>query len=496
MLANVLIVLLVVFLFLIAFLLIRTILYGKVQEPAAPAVLADLDAGVIAEHLAAVLRYPTVSEVDRSRMDMRPFNDFRREIEQLYPRVHTALKVETVNRYSLLYTWTGRDPALAPVLLAGHMDVVPVDPSSRDEWKYPPFDGHLADGCIWGRGALDTKNTVISALEAVEYLLKTGYQPERTLLLGFGHDEEIGGFQGGAQIAGWLLSAGVQLEAILDEGGGVVQGVVPGISLPVAVIGVSEKGYLTLEMQVEGRGGHSSMPPPHTAVGVMARAIHRLESSPLAIHLDMVMEMFRYLGPYLPFGLRLVFANQWLFSAFLKKQLASKPRTNAMIRTTAAATLIQGGVKDNILPAKVGAAVNFRLMPGDRVADVEKYARDVIHDEAVQLHIPDGVAWEASPVSPFDSSAAKTLIDTLGQVFPDAVAAPYLVAGATDSRHYAPVCANIFRFSPYKISSDEMASIHASNERISIDGLAQMVQFYIQLIRSWTAKPGSTEGQS
>ena len=167
-----------------------------------------------------------------------------------------------------------------------------------------------------------------------------------------------------------------------------------------------------------------------------------------------------------------------------------------MIRTTAAATLIQGGVKDNILPAKVSAAVNFRLMPGDRVADVEKYARDVIHDEAVQLHIPDGVAWEASPVSPFDSAAAKNLIDTLSQVYPDTVAAPYLVAGATDSRHYAAVCANIFRFSPYKMTSEELATIHASNERISIEGMAQMVQFYIQLIRNWTSKPASPESQS
>jgi carboxypeptidase PM20D1 len=489
MLANFLVVFLVIFLFLIAYILVRTILYGQAIEPVQPAELAQVDGDVVAGHLSAVLRHSTVSQEDRARIDYTPFQELRRELERLYPRVHAALKVETVNRHSLLYTWAGRDPTLPPVLLAGHMDVVPVDPASRDEWKHPPFEGRIDAGCVWGRGALDTKNTVISALEAVEALLKADYQPERTLLLGFGHDEEIGGQQGAAQIAGRLLASGIRLEALLDEGGGILSEGIPGLRLPVGLIGVAEKGYLTLDLTVEGRGGHSSMPPQHTSIGVLARALTRLEGNPLPAHLEMAAAMFRRLGSFLPFGLRAVLANLWLFHGALKRRLSADSRTNAMLRTTTAVTMINGGVKDNLLPAHAHALVNFRLMPGDRVADVEMHVRKTIHDDAVQIHIPEGAAWEASPVSPFESPAAAKLLRVLAQVYPETVSAPYLVSGATDSRHYSQVCDHIFRFSPYLMSAEELRTIHASNERISIAGLARMVQFYIQLVKVWTERP-------
>jgi carboxypeptidase PM20D1 len=489
MLANYVVILLVIFLFLVAYILVRTILYGQTIEAVEPTELAQVDGDVVAGHLAAALRHQTVSQEDRSRIDYTPFLELRRELERLYPRTHAALKVETVNRHSLLYTWVGRDPTLPAVLLAGHLDVVPVDPASRDQWKYPPFEGRIADGCVWGRGALDTKNTVISAFEAVETLLKADYQPERTLLLGFGHDEEIGGLQGAAQIAGRLLASGTRLEALLDEGGAILSEGIPGLRLPVGLIGVAEKGYLTLDLTVEGRGGHSSMPPQHTSIGVLARALNRLEANPLPAHLDMAAGMFRRLGAYLPFGQRAVFANLWLFQGALKKRLAADARTNALLRTTTAVTMMHGGVKDNLLPARAQALVNFRLMPGDRTADVELYVRKIIHDEAVQIHIPEGAAWEASPVSPFESPAAAKLLRVLGQVYPEAVAAPYLVAGATDSRHYSQVCDNIFRFGPYLMTAEELHTVHSSNERISISGLARMVQFYIQLVKVWTERP-------
>jgi carboxypeptidase PM20D1 len=488
MLANFLIVIIAVFLFLLAYILVRTILYGQAPEAGEPTELAQVEGEVIAGHLSAALRHATVSQ-EGVRSDYAPFQELRRELERMYPRAHAALKVESVNRYSLLYTWTGRNSSLAPVLLAGHMDVVPVDPSTRDDWVHPPFEGRIADGCVWGRGALDTKNTVIAALEAVETLLKAGYQPERTLMLGFGHDEEIGGLQGAAQIAGRLLASGIRLEALLDEGGAILNEGLPGVRLPVALVGVAEKGYMSLELTVEGGGGHSSMPPKHTSIGVLSRALARLEARPLPARLDMAAAMFRRLGVFLPFGLRAVFANQWLFSGLIKGRLGAEARTNAMVRTTTAVTMIGGGVKDNLLPARARAVVNFRLLPGDRAADVIEFARKVIHDEAVQLHLPDGSSWEASPVSPFDSPAAAGLLRTLSQVYPEAVTAPFLVSGATDSRHYSQVCANIYRFSPYVLSLEELRTIHASNEHISIAGLARMVQFYIQLVKTWTERP-------
>lgn len=490
MLANVLVVVLVVVLFIVAFVLVRTITFGKAFEPTDPVELPEVDGAVVAEHLAAAVRHATISEQDSGRIDYQPFLNLRRELERMYPRVHAAMRLEIVNRHSLLYTWSGRDPSLAPVLLASHQDVVPVDLAARDEWKYPPFEGRVADGFVWGRGCLDNKNTLIASLEAVEFLLKTGYQPERTLLLAYGHDEEVGGLQGASQIAGRLQASGIQLEALLDEGGAILPGAVPGISTPTAMVGVTEKGYLTLELLVEGRGGHSSMPPPHTAIGVLSRALTRLEANPLPIRMGMVMHMFRSLAPYLPLGMRAAFANQWLFGSALRKRLASSSRINAIIRTTTAITMIQGGIKDNLLPAQARAMVNFRLLPGDRVADVEQFARKVIADDAVQFNIPAGASWEASPVSPIDSPAAQILLRTIGQVYPEAVMAPYLVTGATDSRYYTNLCPNVYRFSPTLVSSDDLSSIHANNERIAISSLERMVQFYILLAKAWTGKKG------
>lgn len=491
MLGNVLVILLVALLFLAAFILVRTILYGQAVDQPEAAELPDLDAAVIAEHLAAAVRHATISEDERAKIDTQKLVDLRKELEKMYPRAHSTLKMETVNRFSLLYAWPGKNPNLAPVLLAGHLDVVPVDPASREEWKYGPFDGQVADGYVWGRGSQDNKNAVIAALEAVEYLLKIGYEPERTLLLGFGHDEEIGGGQGAAQIAGRLLASGIQLEALLDEGAGIMPEVLPGVKMPVAMVGVGEKGQLTLELKVEGSGGHASIPPRHTTIGVLARALNKLEANPMPARLDFVEVLFKQISPFLPFGMRIVMANLWLFGPALLRRLEANPQTNAMVRTTTAITLVQGGVKANLLPAQARAGVNFRLLTGDRIADVEKFARAVIADEAVELGIPEQQGWEASPLSPLNSAAGKGLVNVIGQVYPEAVTAPFLMPAASDSRHYSEVCANIYRFSPYIMSTDAFKSIHSSNERMPIEGMARMVQFYIQLVKTWTGVQGS-----
>ncbi len=486
MLESILIILLVMMLFLTAFILIRTILYGRAPEPVEPAALAEISAEVVAEHLAAAIRHKTISHLDADRIDYQPFVELRKSLEQMYPRVHSTLRISPVNRHSLLFTWKGKDETLAPVLLASHSDVVPVDPAARDEWRYPPFEGQIAEGCVWGRGALDNKNTLIAMLEAVESLLKNGYQPTRTVLLAIGHDEEIGGHQGAAQIAGRIQAYNTRLAAVLDEGGAVFTGgIVPGLNLPVGLIGISEKGVLTLHLEVEGECGHSAFPPKHTCIGVLARAITRLEEHQMPPRTAMAEAMFRYMGSYLPFGLRLALANMWLFGGLVRGRMMRNPRTAAMLRTTTAATLISGGVKDNLLPAKASAGVNFRLMPGDRIADVVQHVRKTVADDSVQLHIPENAAWEASPLSPVDSPAFRALAQAIQQVYPEAAAAPYLVQGATDGRHYATVCDQVYRISPMLLSEAELATIHGNNEHIGIDTLARMVQFYIQLIKGW-----------
>ncbi len=484
---SALVVLLVLLLFTAALLIFRAMMYGRVPGPVEVVDSVPVEGAVVAEHLASALRAPTISTADRSQIDYSTFDDLHMALEHMYPRIHGTLSCETVGDYSLLYTWTGRNGDLPPILLCGHQDVVPADPSTLDEWTHPPFSGTIQDGYVWGRGALDMKSTVIAIMEAVEGLIKAGYQPERTVYLALGHDEEIGGLQGAREIASLLVERGERLEVVLDEGGAIMIGALPGIALPVALVGVAEKGYASLELKVEGRPGHSSMPPPHTAIGVLSRALTRLEANPMPARLSMARLMFDQVGAFLPFTVRLALSNTWLFGGSLRRRLESVPTTNAMIRTTAAATIIAGGVKDNILPAQARAVVNCRLLPGDTRAGVLEHYRKAIGDEAVQISMPADSSWEPSPVSPPDSPVFNGLSLTIRQVFPETLVAPFLVSGATDSRHYSPLTNNIFRFSPYTMDNELLRTVHGIDERIAIDSLERMVQFYAQLIKSWTA---------
>lgn len=481
-----LIIVLVVLLFLVALVIFRGMMYGRIPDPVTPVDPVEVEGSVVAEHLAEVIQFPTVSHQDRSKVPVEAFESLHRALERMYPRAHTTLKCEKVNNYSLLYTWLGHNLELDPVLLMGHLDVVPAEVTNEGEWKHPPFSGEINDGFVWGRGALDMKGVVVGIFEAVEMLLKQDYKPERTLYLALGHDEEIGGQAGAMAIASLLESRGVRLMAVLDEGGSIMQGLVPGVEVPVALIGVAEKGHATLELKVEGRPGHSSAPPKHTGIGVLARAITRLENHPMPARLSMAKLMFDELGAFLPTMLRMALANGWLFDGLIRKRLSRSPMSDALIRTTTAVTVVHGGVKDNILPAMVEARVNFRILPGDRVADVMAHARKVINDDAVQINLPDFVSWEPSPISPIDSPVYKDLAETIREVYPESIVAPFLVIGATDSRHYGRISDCIYRFSPYLLDSIMVQTVHGYNERISIDALPRMVQFYSRLIDEWT----------
>lgn len=468
-------------------LLIRTLSFGERVPKLKPAQLPEVDGDLAALHLSAAIRQATVSYEDRGRIDPRPFSLLIHELERMYPNVHSRLDVDEINQFSLLYTWHGSDPALKPVLLASHLDVVPVETGTLEQWVWPPFEGRVEDGAIWGRGALDNKHTLIGILEAVEQLLRQGWQAQRSILLAFGHDEEIGGREGAGTIAAYLKSQGVALEAVLDEGGVILRDGLPGIRRPVALVGVAEKGYASLVLSAEGGGGHSSMPPRITPIGTLSALLADIEESPLPANTRFVTEMFRPVGRAMPFGMRMAVANQWLLGGLLRKRLAETPSTNAMMRTTAALTMFHAGVKDNILPAQASAVVNFRPFPGDTLEDVEQFVRGLA-PKGVEMRLLDEGAWEASPVTSFSSAPAAALRKTLREVYPEAGVSPYLVSGATDSRYYQPICENIFRLSPCLITMKDVQSVHAVNEHIGVEILAQMVQFYIRLLANWCAE--------
>ena len=284
----------------------------------------------------------------------------------------SVLKREVINGYSLLYTWQGSRPDLEPVMLMAHQDVVSAgaDPADTAEWTHPPFEGVIADGFIWGRGTLDIKNQLIGIMEAAEALLGQGYRPERTILFGLGHDEETGGVNGCKIMGQMLKERGVHLAGIVDEGGGITEGLAAGVRGAVGLIGVSEKGYLTVAFTVQGQPGHSSTPPPQTAIGILARALARLEAHPMPTHLRRVRPMYHGIGLAAPIYLQVAFANVWLFGLLLRRWLMRNPEMNASIRTTTALTIVQGGVEDNTVPAEARAIVNFRLLPGETIAEV------------------------------------------------------------------------------------------------------------------------------
>jgi carboxypeptidase PM20D1 len=438
-----------------------------------------------AERLAQAIRFKTVSRQGSTQVDREPFAGLRGFLERSFPSVHATLQKEVVGGDSLLYGWKGTANHLKPMLLMAHLDVVPVEPGTERQWTHPAFAGRIADGFIWGRGAMDDKVCVVSILEAVETLLKEGFQPRRTVYLAFGHDEEIGGEKGAARVAALLKSRGVELESVLDEGLLVTHGIVPGVSKPVAMVGIAEKGYLSLQLSVQSQGGHSSMPPPHTAVGILSGAVRRLEEHPVPGGIEgPVQEFFNQVGAEMTFEKRLAFANLWLFRRLVEKQLSAAPETNALIRTTTAVTMFRGGVKENVLPSAATAVVNFRVRPGDSIASVTQYVRRTVDDKRVKVKIYGDVPSEPSAVSDTAAPAFQTLERTIRQVFPEAVVAPSLFIGATDARHFAPLSRNVYRFSPQRVGSKDLNRIHGVNERIAVKNYAECVKFYYQLIRN------------
>jgi len=330
---------------------------------------------------------------------------------------------------------------------------------------------------------MDDKNAVVGVLEAIEGLLKERYQPKRTIYLAFGHDEEIGG-KGAAQIAALLQSRGVKFECVLDEGLAIIDGILPGIEKPFALVGVAEKGYLSVELSVESSGGHAAMPPKETAIGILSRAMLRLEEHPMPVHFrPPTNQMFAYLAPEMPFALRLVIANLWIFKGLLLKRLSAVNTVDAMIRTTTAPTIFIAGFKDNILPVQARGAVNFRLLQGDTSKSVLEHVQKTISDRRVKVKPASDFCVEASSVSPVNANSFQALERALASTFPGVVAAPGLVTGATDSRHYAALSASTYRFSPLWVKPEDLSRVHGTNERIGVENFQKMVQFYAAFIR-------------
>lgn len=434
------------------------------------------------QRLAQALRVRTLTSQDPTQFDSSAFQALYAQFGRAFPRVHAALDTTHVNGLSRLYRWTGRDPSLAPIVLMAHVDVVPIEDSSQ--WEYPPFSGRLAAGHVWGRGALDDKSSAVGILEAIETLLKRGATPQRTVYVALGHDEEVGGRRGGRAMAERITADGVSPALVVDEGGAVTRGALPGLHDPLAVVGIAGKGYLSMELTAQQPGGHSSVPPNRTSIDVLNRALTRLRRDHLDSHLGGVAgTMFDYLAPEMTAPMRALLANRWITSPVLRSVLNRRPPTRATIRTTTVATRLQAGVKDNVIPTTARAVVNFRILPNQSVGRVVEHVRKTLKGLPVQQEILRST--EPPSVSDVEASAFEMMQRTIGQVTADSVVvAPYLVPGRTDSGYYADATDAVYRFVPYQLTPDDRSRIHGSNERISVDDYRTVVRYYMQLIRN------------
>jgi len=448
---------------------------------AAPELTFDADAA--AARLGRAIQFETISVQEGQTWNAAPFTAQRSWLESAYPAFHAVAQREIVNGESLLFTWAGSDASLAPILLLAHLDVVPVEEWSRKDWTSEPFSGAVRDGFVWGRGAIDDKGSLIAILEAANVLAQSGFKPKRTLIFAFGHDEEVSGRDGAQAMAKILADRGVKAWFAMDEGQATIARH-PMTGGPVSLIGIAEKGYATLRVTASARAGHSSMPDKDTAVTLLSEAVLRIHRMPIEMKLEggPAIDMIRALAPQLPMTLRAAAANEWLFSPVINQQLGADPQAAALVRTTVAPTMLEGGPKENIIPGRAVAWINFRLHPRDTSASILARAQEAVKG------IPDvTVEWdrppnEASAVSSTTSDSYALIAAMARVAAPGAPVAPGLVLGGTDSRYYGGVAENVYRFAPAIYEGEDIAGIHGKNERLSVENLARMIRGYAHLM--------------
>ncbi len=461
----------------VGILLVNTLRYKSLQKKSQAVSAPGLSPSALT-HFQEAIRIKTISFQEQSKADSSPFTAFHQFIQEAYPLVHQKLLREVVSGESLLYTWKGIDDQLKPIVLMAHQDVVPVEEATLTKWSVDPFAGTIKDDFIWGRGTADDKINLVSILEAAEKLLGENFQPKRTVYFAFGHDEETGG-SGARALASLLKSRGVNAGFVLDEGGIVTTYQVPGMTKPVALLGTSEKGYMSLELVAEINGGHSSQPAKETSIDILARAIQRIRDSPFEPRFSESTQTFiDHIGPEQSFLRRMVFANQWLFRGIIFRIYEESPGGNAMIRTTGVPTIIEAGVKDNVIPTMAKATINFRLLPGDGSQEVVNRVKDLIGDDRIRIDVNQGFRAEASSVTPVDSEGYKIIEEVTLQTFGDVVVTPFMMIGGTDSRHFGEVSSSIIKFSPMI----DPIGYHGIDERVSLESYRLAIGFYRQLL--------------
>ena len=460
-------------------LLVRAALFSPKMELVPSEEKISLDEKKIVEDMQQLIRIKTISYNDESLVDKAEFQKFKEILPKLYPKVHEVCKLREIGVNGLLFHWEGKESG-DPIVLMAHYDVVPVE---ADQWERDPFSGEVIDGVLWGRGTLDTKGTLCGIFEAAEKLMNEGFQPTKDVYFAFSGQEEINGPTCPAMVQ-WFKEQGIHPAMVVDEGGAVVENVFPGVTGECALIGIAEKGFTNIELKEKSRGGHASMPPMHTIVGELARAVVDIENHPFKRQLTKpVKEMLDTLGRRSTFAYKILFANMWCFEGLFDLVCRmSGGELNAMMRTTCAVTKMEGSKAFNVIPPKASVGMNLRLMGKDTYDSAKAYLEKVIHNPNIEVSVFEG----RNPSIESDTNCQEwyTLNQVIKDTWPESIVSPYLMMACSDSWHYCSITDRIYKFSAMKLSKEERGMIHGNNERVPVKTLVKTVEFYTRLMKN------------
>lgn len=462
----------------------RYLYYKKKFKPAVYNGLPSLAATRSAvSNLSDAIQIVTLSSEDPSLEDESKFKEFKNFLKTRYPVLHSHAQTFYPGTRSIIFYIKGSDPSLLPSCQMSHFDVV--EPGDLSKWKYPPFSGAIKEGFIWGRGTQDIKGHLIALMEAMEALLTAETIPLRDTYFAFGGDEEVGGTRGAATNVAFFKERNIKFEYVLDEGAAIVDGMIGFIKRPLAMIGISEKGRANIKLETLGAPGHSAMPPAHTTAGIISKAVVNVERHPFRKSLNYsVSQMLQALSAVAPGAIGFLLANNKFYSPILLKILGKSPSIAAMLHTTQAVTMLDSGVRENIIPEQASAMMNLRIIPGETIDSVLAHVKKAVGNDQVTVDISGGFPG-SNPVPPSDvnSQAFKLLSDTVAQTLPGVPAIPYMVTAATDSRSYTGLTSNILRFTPVIYAPEDLAGIHGFNERISLYSFGLCIEFFKNLFQ-------------
>ena len=465
---------------LIGIILLRALAFTPKNTPytdTGDPVTFDTDAAVSA--LQQLVRCKTVSYYDSSLEDDAEFEKLIDLLPSLYPEVYRVCTLERLPDRALLFHWKGK-ASDAPSVMMAHYDVVPVN---EDAWELPAFEAIIKDGCIWGRGTLDTKVTFNGILFAADHLICEGFVPENDIYFAFSGGEEVNG-EGAIRIVDYFEENGIEPAFVIDEGGAIVENVFPGVKQACGLIGIAEKGMMDVSYTVRSGGGHASAPKPNAPVDRLSAACLKMLNHPFKARLTPpVAEMFDTLGRYSSFVYKIIFSNIRLFMPVLdlicKK---SGGELNALMRTTVAFTQMNGSAASNVIPPEASMVSNIRLNPADNVESALEYIKKTVGDDKVEITCANGM--DPSRISTTDSEGWRKVSSAVASTWKGCIVAPYLMVQCSDSRHYGRISDRVYRFSAMDLTSEERATIHGNNEKIRLEALECTVEFFIRLMKS------------